>query len=231
MPKGKWISYSAEEMAWLEANHRLPIGDYARAFAERFGRNDVSAGNLHALRKRKGWRTGRTGCFEKGQAAWNKGKRCPEGKGGRHPNARKTQFKKGNRTGAANRNWQPVGTERISEDGYRERKVHEGLPLQSRWQLVHRIEWEAANGPVPPDHCLKCLDGDKLNTDPSNWECIPRALLPRLVGGNRYKNGLAYDAAAPEVRPVLLTIAKLEHAAREKRSLSPTEAGNARDAA
>jgi hypothetical protein len=33
---------------------------------------------------------------------------------------------------------------------------------------------------------LKCLDGNKQNTDPSNWEAVPRALLPRLAGGNRY---------------------------------------------
>jgi hypothetical protein len=38
--------------------------------------------------------------------------------------------------------------------------------------------------------------------------------LPRLAGGNRYRHVLAYDDAAPELRPSLLAIAKLEHAAR-----------------
>lgn len=215
MPKGKNIPYSAEEMAWLEANRTMVIGEYHRAFVETFGRDDVSAVNLHSLRKRKGWRTGRTGCFAKGQEPHNKGKKCEPGKGGRHPNARRTQFKKGGRTGKAALNYQPIGTERISEDGYLERKVHDGLPMQSRWQLVHRIEWEAANGPVPADHCLKCLDGDKLNTDPANWECIPRALLPRLAGGNRYHRILAFDEAPVELKPTVLAIAKLAHMARE----------------
>lgn len=224
MPKGKWIAYSAEEMAWLEANRLLVVSDYAAQFNARFGR-EVSPGALHALRKRKGWKTGRSGCFEKGMTPHNKGKACPEGVGGRHPNARRTQFKKGNRTGRANERYQPIGAERLSKEGYRERKVHDGLPMQSRWQMVHRIEWEAVNGPVPKGHCLKCLDGNKLNTDPSNWECIPRALLPRLAGGNRYSRVLAYDDAEPELRPTILTVAKLEHRAR-KRSMTPaTQSG------
>lgn len=216
MPKGVSIPYSAEEMAWLEANRAMVISDYARAFAARFGR-EVAAQNLHALRKRKGWKTGRTGCFEKGSTPLNKGKKCEPGKGGNHPNARKTQFSKGERRGVATKLWKPVGTERIAKDGYLERKINDDLPLQNRWRAVHLIEWEAANGPIPEGHCLKCLDGDKRNTDPSNWECIPRALLPRLAGGNRYRKVLAFDDASPELRPTVLAIAKLGHKARTSR--------------
>lgn len=211
--KGHPIRYSADEMAWLEANRTMPISEYARAFNATFGR-DVAAANLHALRKRKGWKTGRTGCFTKGQEPHNKGKPCPEGVGGRHPNARRTQFTKGERRGVAVRLYKPIGTERITKDGYRERKVHDGLPLQSRWRAVHLIEWEAVNGQIPDGHCLKCLSGDKLNTDPSNWTLIPRAILPRLNGGAR-KTKLAYGEAEPEVRPAILAIARVEHRANE----------------
>jgi hypothetical protein len=41
-------------------------------------------------------------------------------------------------------------------------------------------------------------------------------LLPRLAGGNRYRRVLAFDDAAPEIRPSILAIAKVEHAARQK---------------
>lgn len=214
--KGRAIPYSEAELAWLEANRTMPIADYHAAFISTFPRDDVTAGHLHALRKRKGWKTGRTGQFVKGQEPVNKGKRCAPGQGGNHPNARRTQFKKGNRTGKANMNWQPIGTERVRDDGYRERKVHDGMPMHTRWQLVHRIEWEAVNGPVPEGYCLKCL-GDRLNTEPSNWELIPRALLPRLSGGNRYRQVLAYDDAPEELKPAVLAVAKVEHAAREAR--------------
>lgn len=217
MPKGKWITYSADEMAWLEANRLMVISDYHAAFVEAFGRDDVSAVNLHSLRKRKGWSTGRTGCFAKGSTPHNKGKKCEPGKGGRHPNARRTQFKKGNLP----HNTRHLGHERIdAEDGYVYISVAETNPhtgFERRYVLKHVWLWEKANGPIPDGHCLKCLDGDKLNTDPSNWECIPRALLPRLAGGNRHRKVLAFDDAEPEVKPVLLTLAKLEHATRQKR--------------
>lgn len=213
--KGRAILYSAAEMVWLEANRLLPIADYYAAFVAEFDRTDVSAVNLHSLRKRKGWRTGRTGQFVKGQDSWNKGKPCPEGQGGRHPNSRKTQFRKGSRSGRAEQRYKPIGTERISKDGYRERKVHDGLPMQSRWQLVQRLEWEAVNGPIPEDHALKCLDGNRLNCDPSNWEPVHRGVLARLNGG-RFRKTLPYDEAAPELKPLVMASAKLKHAASTK---------------
>jgi hypothetical protein len=213
--KGRPIRYSAAELEWLEANRLMVIGAYADAFNERFGR-DVSAQALHALRKRRGWKTGRSGCFAKGQEPHNKGKPFPVAAS--HPNCRKTHFTKGERRGVAVSLYKPIGTERVSKDGYRERKIHDGMPLQSRWRAIHLIEWERLNGPVPKGHALKCLDGDRQNTSPSNWMAVPRALLPRLAGGNRYRRVLAYDDAAPELRPALIVIAKIEQAARKVRT-------------
>lgn len=149
----------------------------------------------------------------KGQASPNKGKQCPPGKGGRHPNARRTQFKPGERTGIAQKNYKPIGFERITQDGYRERKVNDDLPFNRRWRLVHLIEWEAVNGPIPKGHALKCLNGDKLDCSPSNWECIPRALLPRLSG----RWALPYDQAPAELKPLVLATAQLKHAAKTAR--------------
>ena len=162
--------------------------------------------NLHALRKRKGWKTGRTGRFEPGQVSHNKGRKgvCP-------PGCEKGWFKPGVRQGVATKLYQPIGTERTSKDGYLERKIHDGMPLQSRWRAVHLIRWEDANGPVPAGHALKCLDGDRTNTDPSNWEAVPRGLLPRLNG----IYGRGYDAAPAELKPTIMAIAKLEHAVRK----------------
>lgn len=217
--KGHRIVYSPTELAWLEANRALAIGEYHRGFSEAFCRGDVTAAHLHALRKRRGWRTGRTGQFPKGGVPVNKGKACAPGTGGHHPNAKRSQFAKGSRSGVALRLYKPIGTERITREGYRERKVHDGLPLQSRWRTVQRIEWEAVHGPVPSGMALKCL-GDKLNCDPSNWELVPRALLPLLNGGPR-KSRLAYDEAPEVLKPAILAAAKLSHAVQ--RALAPQE--------
>lgn len=215
MPKGKWISYSLDEQAWLEKNRLLPISEYHAGFVAQFGRADVAAVNLHSRRKRMGWSTGRTGCFEKGAVPHNKGIPCAPGTGGRHPNARRSQFKAGQEP----HNTHYLGHERVSKDGYVEISVAETNPhtgYERRYVLKHRWVWEQANGPLPEGYALKCL-GDRLNTDPSNWEAIPRAMLPRLAGGNRYNRKLAFDDAPAELKPMVLAVAKVEHAARTAR--------------
>lgn len=217
MPKGVWIDYSAVELWWLERNRKLPIRDYHRQFCTKFGRTDVTAACLHALRKRNGWKTGRTGCFEKGAVPHNKGKPCAPGRGGRHPNARATQFKKG----GLPHNTNYLGHERVSKDGYVEISVDETNPhtgFERRYVLKHRWLWERANGPVPDGMCLKVLDGNRQNTDPSNWELVPRALLPRL--GGRYGRG--YDDAPAELKPTIMAVTKLEHRLREPRTSGDT---------
>lgn len=211
MPKGIGIPYSAEEMAWLEGNRGMVISDYHAAFLAEFGRADVSAKNLHSLRKRKGWSTGRTGQFEPGMRTWNKGLKCAEGQGGRHPNAQRTQFKCGERVGVAVKLYQPVGTEKVRGDGYLYRKTNDDMPLRNRWRAVHLLKWEAINGSLPAGHCLKCVDGNKLNTDPSNWLLISRGLLSRLNGG-RWGQRIKFDAAHPDVKPSVLALAKVEQA-------------------
>ncbi len=206
--KGRWISYSDEELAWIKAMADQPRAETHALFVQIFNRPDVSLSNLNSLCKRKGWLTGRTGRFVKGQTSHNAGQ-----KGLRYAGSEKGWFRKGERRGVATRLYQPIGTERLSKCGYLERKVNDDLPLQRRWRTVHLIEWEAVNGPLPQGHALKCLDGNRLNTDPANWVSIPRALLPRLNG----RFGRDYDTAPAELKPTILAIAQLELKAREAR--------------
>lgn len=207
--KGRNIPYSAAELRWLDANRLLPISEYHAAFVATFGRQDVSSTNLHSLRKRKGWKTGRTGCFVKGQVPPNKGKKMPY-----HPNSARTRFKKGQ----VPHTYRGPGHERIdSKDGYVILIVEETNPhtgAATRPVHKHRWLWEKANGPIPKGMALKCLDGDKTNTAPSNWELVPRSMLPRLNGG-RNKRLVAYDDAPAELKPVILAVAKLEQKVRE----------------
>ncbi|HBO82075.1 MAG TPA: HNH endonuclease [Cupriavidus sp.] len=95
--------------------------------------------------------------FVKGQASWNKG---VKGSTGKHPNCRRTQFKKG-RSAKESHNYVPIGSERISKDGYLERKVTDDPDIYParRWVAVHRLVWEAANGPIPPKHVVAFLPG------------------------------------------------------------------------
>lgn len=205
--KGRHLEYLPEELAWLEENRAMPRADLHAAFCFRFGRGDVTAKNIKALCTRKGWATGRTGCFSQGQKPHNKGKAMPF-----HPNSAATRFK----PGATPPNHRPMGSERIGKGGYIEIKVPVANPYTghaTRFMHKHRWCWEQANGPLPKGMALKCLDGDRTNTDAANWEAIPRSLLPRLSGRWR----IPYDAAEAEVKPVLMALAKLEHAAMTAR--------------
>ncbi len=204
--KGRAIRYSQAELAWILKHSTLPRAQMHREFSERFARDDVSVENLHALCKRRGWMTGRDGRFATGHASHNKGR-----KGYCAPGSEQGWFSPGERRGMAVKLYKPIGSERLSKDGYLERKIHDGLPLQSRWRAVHLIRWEALHGPVPAAHCLKCIGDDKTNTAPENWMLIPRALLPRLNG----RFGRGYNDAPAEIKPTIMAIAKLEHLVRE----------------
>lgn len=202
--KGRMIPYSAAERAWIEAHSTMPRRELHALFCATFARKDVSLSNLNAMCKRNGWLTGRTGCFARGQKPHNKGK--PFNPAG----SEKGRFRKGRLP----HNTRHLGHERVNTDGYIEISIDERNPhtgFERRYVLKHRHLWEQANGPVPEGHCLKSLDGDKLNTDPANWKAIPRAVLPSLVGG-RWRKPM--DQYEKELRPTVLTIAEAEHAAR-----------------
>ena len=206
--KGRWIAYSAEELAWIEANAARPAPEMHAAFQAAFPRPDVTQVNLMSLRKRKGWRAGGSGRFQPGAAPVNKGRKMPF-----NENSARTRFRKGHEP----HNTKYLGHERITKDGYVEVSIAEINPHTGYWRRYvhkHRHLWEQQNGPLPAGMCLKCLDGDATNTDPSNWEAVPRALLPRLNG----RFGRGYDAAPAEIKPLILAVTKLENQVKRKRT-------------
>jgi hypothetical protein len=113
--------------------------------------------------------------FKPGQKPWNTGTHYVSG--GR---SAETRFKKGAMSGAAQHNYVPIGTLRISKDGYLERKMTDDPSLYTarRWTFVHRLVWEAAHGPIPEGHMVVFIKGqftnnvDLLTAD--RLECITR---------------------------------------------------------
>jgi hypothetical protein len=137
------------------------------------------------------WSDGR---FQPGQVPANKGLRRPGWAPGRMAS---TQFKKGSMTGAAQRNYVPIGTERLSKDGYLERKVTDDHPVPARrWVGVHRIVWEAAHGPIPAGHAVAFREGkrtsvaDEITAD--RLELVSRVELMRR---NSYHNNYPKEVA------------------------------------
>ena len=106
------------------------------------------------------------GCFKKGQVPANKGKKmAPEVYAKAAPN----MFKKGNRSGAANQKYKPIGHETFRRGEYWWVKIAEG-----RWELKHRIIWERHHGPIPPAHMVIFRDGNPHNFSLNNLELITR---------------------------------------------------------
>jgi hypothetical protein len=106
-----------------------------------------------------------------------------------------------------------IDSERLSKDGFVEVKVRDerGSRGQNNFVLKHCWLWEKQNGPVPQGHRLKCIDGNRRNTDPSNWECIPNGLLGRL-------HKRAYEAAPVDLKPTIMAVAKLDHAIASRKT-------------
>lgn len=185
---------------------RTVCGVYGHANTLGLAKSAVYLASPAACRLRRGDNVGAAFRFEKGHAPANKGLRRPGWATGR---MKETQFTKGQ----AGHNWKPIGSERLV-DGYRYTKIADvrRVPWTVNWKPTHILQWEALHGPMPADTVLKCL-GDRLNTDPSNWDLIPRAMLPRLNG----KYGRDYDSAPSELKPIIMAAAKLQHAAVARR--------------
>jgi hypothetical protein len=151
---------------------------------------------------RRRWAAGRhensrAAQFRKGSAPWNKG---VPGSTGHHPNSRRTQFQPGVMSGAAQYNYRPIGSLRISKDGYLERKVTDDHPTPARrWVGVHRLVWEAAHGPIPRGHIVVFKAGarttDEALITPDRLELISRQEgMRRNTRHNRY---------SPEVNQII----------------------------
>lgn len=197
---GRSWKFSPAEIEWLRDNRALTIIAYHAAFCAQFERTDVTPPHLNALRKRKKWKTGRDGRFDKGAVPWSKGKKI-----GNNAGSARTQFRKGQLP----HNTRGPGHESLGDDGYVWIVTDRRNPWTgaSTWRVhKHRWVWEQTHGPIPEGMALKCK-GDVLDTDPSNWEMVPRGVLPRLNG----KSGRNYDDAPAEVKPTIMAVAKLEH--------------------
>lgn len=119
--------------------------------------------------------------FQPGMTPWNKGTHFVAG--GR---SAETRFKKGN----INHNRRAIGSERLSKDGYLQRKTTEtGYPPRD-WVGVHVLLWIERHGPVPAGCAIVFKDGDKTHIRIDNLECVTRVELMARNSIHRYPPAL-----------------------------------------
>lgn len=142
--------------------------------------------------------SGLKGYFSKGHVPVNKGTKGMFNVGGN-----KTSFKKGQMP----HNWVPVGSERITKDGYIQIKIQEGKQ-QHNWRGKHILIWEKHNGPLPKGNAIIFGDGNNRNFDINNLLLVSRSQLLAL---NRYgliKNDIDLTQTGIVIADVLHEITK-----------------------
>lgn len=151
----------------------VPSREMAEMVNEKFG-TTFTPTQMKSFRQRHGIKSGVTGWYQKGHPPANKGKKLeeyitdPDRLAEIRAKQAPTQFKKGTRPP----NEVPVGTERVTTDGYRIRKIKDKGTQWERWEFVHRATWEEHNGPIPENGMIIFKDGNKLNCDISNLMLI-----------------------------------------------------------
>ena len=122
----------------------------------------------------------RLSLFQKGQISVNKGKKQVDymtKKG--IENSKKTRFKKG----GTSWNKKPVGSERISKDGYIYIKTAE----PNKYELKHRVIFEKEFGKIPKGMLVQFKDGNRKNINPKNLYLISRSdqVTQNKFGGSK----------------------------------------------
>lgn len=150
---------------------------------------ELSISQVKAFLKNHKITTGRTGRFEKGQQAHNKGMKMPKEV---YEKAKHTMFKKG----IIPPNHKPVGTESIRNNHKKgEFYVYVKVAEPNIWRMKHVLEWEKHHGKKPKGKVIIFLDGNPLNTHISNLELIDRSTHFRMnKDGLRYENQEATKA-------------------------------------
>jgi hypothetical protein len=171
------VIWTSEEIQYLHANYADNFTEdvakalkksvksvYAKAYSL-----DIRKSKSHhkkvmaktSIRIREGAKIHR---YAKGHEPANKGKKMPAEI---YAKVAPTMFGKGHKP----HNFRPVGSERLTKDGYLERKVAD----PKTWRAVHILVWEAAHGPVPAKHKVIFKDNNKLNNELNNLECVSYA--------------------------------------------------------
>lgn len=203
---------SAAEMDYIKANgaHKTTL-EMAQALGRRDSLIIKTYIQHHCPKRGRG-----TGLFKPGHISVNKGL-----KGYRVPGSEKGWFKKG----------QMPHT--LKADGVITiRNDQRGVPCKyirlskSNWVYLSRYTWEQAHGPIPKGHCIVFKDGDTLNCDLSNLECITRQELAIRNSGtlNLPDSMVAHHLAGgkkadPELKKALLQQPDLLNLARAQYQL------------
>ena len=183
--------YSQEVVDWVRQNAwGVSTKDLAVMINEKFG-IECTLAQVTSLRKRFNAPSGINTRYQPGHVPATKGTKGVYNVGGN-----RTSFKKGH----SSTRKRPVGSERISKDGYIEIKIDNSR----RWALKHRVVYEEAYGPIPEDHVITFKDGNPLNVSLDNLVLITKRENLFING-----NGLLKRNSDPDFNMAAINTGKL----------------------
>lgn len=141
---------------------------YVRAQALGLSKSDAFKASAMATQLRRDPDVGKATRFRKGHTTWNKGR-----KGYCAPGSEKGHFKPGQKP----HTWRPIGSNRVSKDGYLHRKTADTGVTRRDYVPVHHLIWRWHGRTVPPGYALCFIDGDKTNLDINNLTLVSRQNL------------------------------------------------------
>jgi hypothetical protein len=194
------LQYTAEQVAYLRRHETIERRLLAISFNNHFG-TDLTVDQIKGKCTRMGLKTGRTGCFKKGNMPYNTGtKGLKKGSS--------TSFKPGRMP----HNWCPVGTEVVEpKDGYTKIKIAE----PKTWKHKHVHLWEQKNGPVPDGSCVIFADGDRENFEDDNLVLVKRSELLFLNRKSLIQRDAELTKTGVNIAKVAIRVAEIK---REQRS-------------
>lgn len=191
MKRKPWTQFDDNCLASLYANtHNQVLADF-------LGRTEPAISNRATklgLLKSADYIARSSTRFKPGLVPWNSGLKGWDS-GGRSAT---TRFKAGEMHGAAQHNYKPIGSLRISAYGHLERKVTDDPNLYParRWVPVSRLVWEAERGPIPAGYVVRFKDGmhttNEADITTDRLECISQSENMRR---NSYHNNYPPEVA------------------------------------
>lgn len=186
--------YTDEHLAWIEETYKeLNIKRMTLAFNEKF-KMKVSESSMRACTRNHGFKSGRTGMYEKGQKSWNKGMK------GLRTGGDAGWFKPGHMP----INHRPLGSERVSVDGYIEIKIGE----PATWDLKHRVVWRKHNGEISSDELICFRNNDTT-------DCRIENLFLSSRREHAIMNKFGYSAFSDELKDSARALVKLRNKTKD----------------
>ena len=65
-----------------------------------------------------------------------------------------------------------IDSKYLSRQRYFRRKRYDRQTRTYKWDLLHRVIWESCHGKIPQDCVIRHRDGNPLNNDIENLDCV-----------------------------------------------------------